>query len=242
MSETAVTVQEKPSPLEVLLSNPDRLKDCPVETIERLYALDKDIRVKQARREFAEAFNRVQAAMTPVRKRAKNTQTGSSYARAEDITGMLDPLISKEGFSRSLSCGDCPVEGHIRFVLTLRHIGGHEETHFIDAPPDYLGPKGAPVKTKLHGTGSSATYCQRLLLCMVFGVQLIADDDGNAGGGIGPGAEKITEEQALDLVALIGEVGADTPKFLDYFQIKSLEELPSISYKTAVRMLEAKRK
>ena len=101
--------------------------------------------------------------MTPVRKRAKNTQTGSSYARAEDITGMLDPLISKEGFSRSLSCGDCPVEGHIRFVLTLRHIGGHEETHFIDAPPDYLGPKGAPKPSCTAQAPArrtvSASYC-----------------------------------------------------------------------------------
>ena len=77
MNETAVAVQEKPSPLEVLLSNPDRLKDCPVETIERLYALDKDIRAEQAKREFAEAFNSVQAGHDAgSQDEPKNTQTG----------------------------------------------------------------------------------------------------------------------------------------------------------------------
>ena len=119
--------------------------------------------------------------MAPVRKLANNTQTGTMYARAEDVTGMLDPLIiGLEGFSRSLSTTDCPVEGHIRFVLILRHNSGHEERHNFDAPPDYLGPKGSPTKTKLHGMASSYTYCERHLLCKVFGVQLVADDDGNA--------------------------------------------------------------
>ena len=96
-SETAVAVQEKPSALQVLLADPDRLKDYPVETVERLYTLHKDMQADQAKREFAEAFNRVQLAMKPVRKMAKNDQTGSLYARAEHVMEMLDPLILEEG-------------------------------------------------------------------------------------------------------------------------------------------------
>ena len=242
MHETDVTVQETPSALQVLLADPDRLKDYPVETVERLYALDKDIRADRAKREFAEAFNRVQKQMTPVKRMAKNTQTGSMYAKAEHVFEMLDPLILKDGFSRSFSTTDCPVEGHIRFVLILRHNSGHEERHTLDAPPDYLGPKGAPTKTKLHGMASSYTYCERHLLCKVFGVQLVADDDGNAAGGIGPGAEKITPDQALDLEALLTEVKGNRVKFLELMGVTKIHDLAVSQHAQALRFLGAKRK
>ena len=46
---------------------------------------------------------------------------------------------------------------------------------------------------------SSYTYCERHLLCKVFGVQTFKDDDGNA-GATGPGARPITEDQAIVIV------------------------------------------
>ena len=51
MSETstAIAVQEKPSALQVLLADPDRLKDFPVATVERLYTLHKDMQADQAK-------------------------------------------------------------------------------------------------------------------------------------------------------------------------------------------------
>ena len=241
---TAVTLAKpasQPSALQTLLADPDRLKDYPVETVERLYTLHKDMQADQAKREFAEAFNRVQKAMTPVRKLATNTQTGSKYALAENVMEMLDPLILEEGFSRSLSCADCPLEGSIRFMLTLRR-GGHVEQHFIDGSPDYLGPKGVPNKTKIHGTFSSYTLAERHLLCKVFGVQLVADDDGNAAGGIGPGAEKISAEQARDLEALCSEVGGNVTIFNKIFSVTSFAELAKANLKPAIQLLEAKRK
>ena len=250
MSETAATAvvrtasvaaQEKPSALQVLLADPDRLKDYPVETVERLYTLHKDMQADQAKREFAEAFNRVQLAMEPVRRTAKNTQTGSMYARAEHVMEMLDPIILAEGFSRSLSCADCPVEGQIRFMLTLRR-GRHVEQHFIDGAPDYLGPKGNPTKTKIHGMMSSYTLVERHLICKVFGVQLVADDDGNAGGGIGPGAEKITPEQCADLEALRTEVKGDGKRLLALMNVERLEDIPKSRYTEAIQALEARRR
>ena len=242
MSETAVIVQEKPSLIEVLLADPDRVKDYPIEVVREMYALVRAEQAEQARREFAQAFNRVQKAMKPVRKRAKNTHTGSFYARAEHIMQMLDPLILGEGFSRSLSTSDCQQTDHIKWTLILRHVGGHEERHYMEAPIDGVGAKGAAVMTKLHGTASSGTFCERHLICKVFGVQLIADDDGNAGGGIGPGAEKITPDQVMDLQALRVEVKGDGPMLLDLMNVKRLEDIPKSEYNRAVQTLEAKRK
>ena len=242
--ETAVELAKPAaqlSALHVLLADPDRLKGFPIETVERMFALQKGFQQEDARRAFSAAFTRVQLEMKPVARRTTNTQTGSFYARVEDITVMLDPIILKHGFSRSLSTGECPIDGHLRFVLILRHIGGHEERHHLDAPLDYLGPKGTPNKTKLHGMASSFTYCERHLLCKVFGVQLVADDDGNA-GKTGPGAEKISEDQARDLEALCMEVRGNQKIFNQIFGVESFGELHRAQFQTAINLLEAKRK
>ena len=90
-----------------------------------------------------------------------------------------------------------------------------------------MGVKGSATKTRLHGAASSWTYAERYLLTKVCGVQLTDDDDGNAGGGVGPGAERITTDQLTDLEALIGEVGADRGRFMFWLGVKDLSDLPA---------------
>ena len=137
---------------------------------------------------FYTAFNAVQGDMTPVRMRGKNKATNDSpYPFAEDVTAMLDPIMTAHGFSRSISAESSEQPDHVKFVLTLRHNGGHSEKHYLDAPIDDKGMKGSPTKTRLHGMASSYTYCERHLLCKVFGVQLSKDTDGNS--QVGPAAE-----------------------------------------------------
>ena len=154
---------------------------------------------------------------------------------------MLDPIILKHGFSRSLSTTDSPTTDHLRFVLVLRHVGGYEERHHLDAPIDNIGPKGSPTKTALHGMASSYTYCERHLLCKVFGVQVVSDDDGNAAAGVGPSAKRISENQYDDLITLISDVGADVNRFMTHFKVSFVKDLPVSRLKEAVALLEAKR-
>lgn len=228
----------QPSPLAAILSNPEQLATIPIETVERLFALHREELAGQARQLFFAAFHRVRSRMRPVTKRATNTQTSSNYARVEEIQRMLDPLLAEEGFSYSVSTVEPVVDDTMRVCLTLRHVGGHEERHYLDAPVDDKGPKGAPTKTRLHGMGSTLTYCGRQLLTQVFGVMLTKDDDGNAGGA---SEEVITRHQAADLHALIEEVGADLGRFCFHMQVASIEDIPARKFKLAVAGLEAKR-
>ena len=236
----ALTVRP-PSALDTLLSDPERLKEFPIETVERMFALNREMAADAARREFTVAFNRLQSRMTPVHKAATNTHTASRYVLAEHVHAMLAPLLHEEGFAWSSSMGDCPTPGHLRIVLTLRHIGGHVETHFYDAPVDDKGIKGAPTKTALHGSRSTWTYCERTLLSKVCGIRETLDDDGNAGGNVGPGSERITEEQAQTLDELIDEVQANRVRFLSLYGVESIADLPASVYVGALRALEAKR-
>ena len=205
------------SPLVAVLSDPDRLKEFPIETVERLFALDKEHRQEQARRAFADAFSRVQSEMVPVKKRGHNRETRSNFAYVEDVIRMLEPLINANGFSWSVSTTECPTPDYFRFVLTLRHTAGHVETHYMDAPVDDKGPKGGAVKTKLHGMGSSYTYCTRYLLCNTFGV-IVTDDDDGVAASTGPAADLITDHQAADIDALIDDVGASREGFMKWLK------------------------
>lgn len=225
-----------------ILKDPERLKDFPIETVERLFKLSREMAMDIAKREFADAFNLVQAEMSPVARRGYNGHTKSHYPRLEDVAAMLDPIINAHGFSRSLSTIECPIQNHLRIVLTLRHIGGHRETHQLDAPIDTVGPKGSGNKTPLHGSASTMSYCERQLLLKVFGVQTSKDDDGNAGAGVGPSHARITEDQANDVHNLLEEVNADKGRFLDVFGVKAVEDLAVNQLRPATAMLEAKRR
>ena len=231
---TDLTTQQ-PNALQAVLADPERLKDFPIETLERLFDLHKVQQSTEARIAFNTAFNAVQAQMHPVMKKATNKHTQSTYARAEDVMRMLDPIIIEHGFSRSLSTEESPIQDHMRFVLILRHKAGHEERHTLDAPLDNTGIKGNPTKTKLHGMASSFTYCERHLLCKVFGVQISNDDDGNA-ATIDTG-EKITSTQQNFLRDMLEASGADIDKFFNFFSVKSLADLPANRFNQAKTML-----
>ena len=104
MTEQALaTAGQQQNPLFTLLADPGKLKDVPIDTVERLLALQREMVDAQARREFNEAFTAAQHEMTPVRRMARNTQTGSLYARAEHVERMLDPISIGTG-----SRGRCP--------------------------------------------------------------------------------------------------------------------------------------
>ena len=225
------------NPLAAILSDPERLQAVPVDVVERLFAMDREMRADQARQLFADAFNRVQSSMEPVRRTKSNSHTGSMYAAAEAVVNMLAPILAAEGFSWSVSTGEPPGPEMLRVVLKLRHGGGHEETHHLDAPIDNKGIGGKATKTALHGMGSTITYCQRYLLCSVFGVELADDRDGNPPED----AATVTDEQAANLKALCDEVGADLGAFLKVLKVPKLEDLPASKYAGAVRRLEAKR-
>ena len=223
------------SVLDTLLSDPERLSAVPIETIERLYAIHQQEAARSDKGAFSEAFRTVQSRMTPVHKAAQGAH-GSKYAKAEKIHAMLAPLLHEEGFSWSSSMADCPLERHARIVLTIR-LGPHAETHFYDAPIE-TSNRGMSA---LHASRSTWTYCERTLLTKVFGVRETEDDDGHAGGTVGPGSEPITADQAQTLDELIVEVQANRDRFLGLYAVKAVKDLPASVYVGALRALEAKR-
>ena len=75
-------------------------------------------------------------------------------------------------------------------------------------------------------------------------MQLTDDDDGNAGANVGPGAERITEDQALDLEAKMEEHGVGPQgraKLLTWLGVEKLADLPASKLKAAMDAIERRR-
>ena len=235
----------KPDPtgtLVAILNDPAKLEAFPLDKLERLIELQDRMNAETARQEFNRAFAAVQSELTPVAKRGYNSHTRAHYVLADDVTRMLNPILDRHGFSRSLATkvGDQAPglpDGHTRFVLILRHDGGHTEEYSIDAPIDAGGTKGRTNKTAVQGLGSTYTYMQRYLLLNVFGIPVGADDDGR-GGNVGPVSEKISAEEVRDLNTRMVDLGVDFERFLDYFGIRELSELTREQSRRAGAMLD----
>ena len=235
---TELVTREHVSPLATILADPERLNTLPVETLERLLALQERYDAEQARRAYFEAFARVQGRMQPVQKAGDNPQTRSKYAMLDDIKKMLDPLLAEEGFAQSVAMVPGAPEGLMRFELLIRHRDGHSERHYLDAPGDDRGMKGNPTKTALHGMRSSMTYCRRALICDVWDIRTHEpDDDGNAGGA-GPGAEPITDEQRAEIEREIDRSRPNVEKLLAWIGCESVADIPTAKFRETLAMLK----
>ena len=85
------------------------------------------------------------------------------------------------------------------------------------------------------------TFVKRQLKCGVFDVNFTTDDDGNAGGGIGPSAERITQAQADELSELADDVGADKIAFCRFLKVDAIPAIPAGRFREAKQALERKK-
>lgn len=211
--------------------------DIDADKLQKLVDMQMQILDRNAKTEFYDAMNRVQSKLPSVLPNKRNSQTNSDYADLKAISSAITPVYTAEGFSASFWQGKSDAEGMIRVVGILRHKSGYSEPErFVDIPPDKVGIKGSVNKTDIHAAGSAFTYGRRYLKAMMFDISVGLDTDGNAD------YERITEDQAANLEAMIEEVGADRQKFLAYCKVEDLVDLPAQYFHTAVSALEKKRK
>lgn len=167
-------------------------KGAPIETIERLVALQEKMLARQAEIEFNEALNRVQSKIARVAPDLTNSQTSSKYASYAAIDRVIRPIYSEEGFSLSFSEEDCPKPEHVRIICFVSK-GAHTRQYRKDMPSDGKGAKGGDVMTKTHAAAAADSYAKRYLVKDIFNVAIGQDDtDGN-----------VSTQEASDFIAHI---------------------------------------
>ena len=112
---------------------------------------------------FVEARSVLQ---NPARKASANY---GKYAKLEDITALVNPILSQHGltFTQTVKC----TSTYMRVRTTLIHKSG--QIMFTDSPPMQFGPKPTP-----QSVGGLNTYAKRYGLLAMLGIEQDLDDDG----------------------------------------------------------------
>jgi hypothetical protein len=215
------------TPMAMLAQAVERGAD--ITIIEKMMALSERWEANQARKAFDEAISAAKADIPPIVRNAEG-HNKKKYADFAAIASVVDPIISRHGLSYRFRTTQ---DDKIRVTCVLSHKAGHSEETTLAGPADASGSKNA-----IQAIGSTLTYLQRYSLVQALGLAAANDDDGKA-GGVG---ESISEAQALTLNDLIESVGADRAKFLTFFKIESVDQLPAGKFQQAQDMLKQKAK
>ena len=183
----------------------------------------------QAKTDFNAAFQAVQDRVDPVPRRGRIDRRDGTPPTPYQLVTMswtcFRPLLKENQLTYSVSNTESPVAGEVdvrisknvykkmpmvRFTLRLRHIAGHEEFHHLDVPAG--SGTGGSMNT-MQAMASTASYCERHLLCKAFGVITGPDNDGQDVKG----QEPITAEQVANIEDLSADVGVG-PAFAEFLR------------------------
>jgi ERF superfamily len=158
-------------------------------------------------------------------KPQNGTYAAFKYAPLEQIDKHLRPLLAEE--EMDLSYSDEPLEsGGVVIRGRLKHLpSGHYEDSFMPAPLDTTGGK-----SEVQAVGSTNSFLRRYVLCNIFNIVVVGDDDDGNGGTI----DQAQTKAILDLIKR-AKVG---PKFLKYMKAQSIAEAGS--FEAAVATIAAR--
>lgn len=208
--------------------------------LERLWAMEKDIKASRAEQAFDDAFMAMQEVIPAFKKQGqvyyavdKNKQDGEKklafkFVKMDSIDIVLPPILKKFGFMMTYD-SESQANGNTVFVAILRHKGGH--TRKTRTPPFPLDTSGG--KSNLQGGGSSMSYGQRYATKFALWLKFVDEDDNGMGGAI-------DEVMAGKIKGLVQESGADTARFLKYMSVQTVEDIRFKDYQKAISMLEEK--
>lgn len=236
IEDTAANLVAPITPMEML----DRAvqSGASIETLERLMALQERWEANGARKAFDAAIAAAKAEIPTIRKSRKvdfTTAKGRTNYDYEDLAGIMEtiqPILSKHGLSIRYQTR-AEVNEPVSVTCIVSHRDGHSENNTLTAGRDDSGNKNS-----IQSIGSTVTYLQRYTLKAALGLAAAKDDDGERSEDEGP----VNADQVEIIRGLIDETGTDIERFCKAMKIDAIPELPSVSFKRAVALLEAKKK
>lgn len=207
MTQELVTQSEPKQDLISVIAQVAMNPEVTLEKMQALLDMKKQIDAMDSEKAFAEDFARMKPNLPRVIKTHDNNQTKSKYAKLEDISEVVDPIIGEYGFSTRFKTEQS--EKLVTATCILLHRSGHKEETSITLPLDDSGIAGTKNKTAVHAIASSIMYAKRLAKCAVLDIST-GDDDGNAAGG---GEKAVTEFMSESLAKVLKECSEATQKW-----------------------------
>lgn len=206
-----------------------------IERVQQLIAMQERMEERQFARNskmaYDEAFATMQGELPIIEEDKEHGGTKSTYATFDAINQAIRPALSANGFSLKFRIHQEAAKVSITGILA--HRGGYSEETTIELPIDTGGQKN-----NVQAIGSTQSYGQRYVTKALLSLSSRKSDDDNgdkAGGGA-----LIESEQFAKITTLLRDTGSDLAKFLGFFKIETVADLPAKRFGEAIAMLERK--
>jgi hypothetical protein len=145
----------------------------PVETMERLFNLQREYKADKAKEAFVQALSTFQSEV-PVIKKTKNVLNKDGtlryqYAPIDSVIEQIKKPLSENGLSYNWD--SAREEQHIKVICKLTHIGGHSELSTFDIPIEQ-----SQYMTSPQSYATAQSYAKRYTLLNVLGIATAEED------------------------------------------------------------------
>lgn len=149
----------------------------PVDTMERILAMRRELKAEFAKEEFDRAMAKFQSEC-PVITKTKEVKTKSGvvayrYAPIESIVEQVKVPLQANGFSYSTNME--LLESGVKVSVKVTHAAGHSELTQMSVP---LGTK-TDIMSASQVVAAAQTFAKRYAFCNAFGI-LTGDEDNDA--------------------------------------------------------------
>ena len=216
----------------------------PIETLEKLLAMRKELKAEAALEAFNDALANFQAEC-PIIEKTKHvkfdTKAGNRvdyhYAPIDSIIRQVQGLLGKHGLSYKFRLEEMP-KG-IKAVCILTHRAGHSETSDFTADM-----AGTTLMSDAQVSSSKATFAKRNAFCNVTGI-VTGDEDVDAlkGKDEDKNKNKATADQYFEIDALTQQAGLTkdhvTKRTREIYGV-SYTEISAVQASGVIEMLKKK--
>lgn len=192
-----------------------------VSVIKEMMLIQERMEARNAEKEFAAAFNYLQAEMQTVHAtKIVPSNDGSpryAFVKYEDLMKQVAPLLQKHGFTVTFSTEES--DGKQIKICELQHSGGHKRKNSFSCR---IG-KGPPGSTETQADGAAATYAKRYALIDALNIVCLGlDNDAKAEGSA------ITIKQAEELLHRVKMTNSVESAFLKFAGVKQFGNPPTL--------------
>jgi hypothetical protein len=210
--------------------------NAPVETLERLFALHKEVNAEKARAAFTDALATFQSEAPIIEKTkkvfSKDGKLRYVFAPIDSIVEQIKKPLASNGFSYTFTVENNP--DTVTVTAKLTHRLGHFETSSFTIPIDKEGYMTEPQKV-----AAALTFGKRYTLCNVTGITTGDEDTDATTVGKEP-SPKSQKSKVIFLLRELGETAKDVPEYEEAVRRLTDTTLKDENLASIIKQLEAK--
>lgn len=162
-----------------------------------------------------------------------------NYRSCEDILEAVKPLLKETKSALIITDKIIELGGRFYFIATVR-LYNEDGTVIAESEGCAREEETKKGMDASQISGAASSYARKYALNGLFCID-DAKDSGTTNTGENGATSIISEDQAHEIADLMLESGSDESKFLSFFKINTIVDLPASQYKKAISMLTAKK-